>query len=65
MLKGKKVLLRPWRQEDIARLHEFKQDLELHLLDASLPWVSPLESTQKFYESRTKPRNDLITSFAT
>jgi RimJ/RimL family protein N-acetyltransferase len=55
MLKGEKVLLRPMRPDDIARQHEFNQDLELYGLDCDYPHVSPLERTQAFYESRTKP----------
>ena len=54
MLKGKKVLLRPMKQEDIVRQHEFNQDPELYALDSTYPRVSPLESAQAFYESRTK-----------
>ena len=54
MLKGKKVLLRPMKQEDIARHHEFNQDPELYALDSTYPRVSPLESAQAFYESRAK-----------
>ena len=54
MLKGEKVLLRPMKQEDVARQHEFFQDAELHVLDCDYPRVSPIEVTQAFYESRTK-----------
>jgi len=54
MLKGKKVLLRPMKQEDIVRQHEFNQDPELYALDSTYPRVSPLESAQAFYESRAK-----------
>ena len=54
MLKGKKVVLRPMRQDDIARQHEFNQDIELYGLDCDTPRVSPLERAQAFYEKRTK-----------
>ena len=54
MLKGEKVVLRPMRQEDIARQHEFDQDIELYGLDSDYPHVSPLERAQAFYETRTK-----------
>jgi RimJ/RimL family protein N-acetyltransferase len=54
MLNGEKVLLRPMRQQDIDRQHEFNQDLELYGLDSTYPRVSPLETAQAFYESRTK-----------
>lgn len=40
MLKGNKVVLRPMRPEDIARQHEFNQDLELYGLDSAYPRVS-------------------------
>ena len=35
MLKGERVVLRPMRQEDIARQHEFDQDLGLYGLDST------------------------------
>jgi RimJ/RimL family protein N-acetyltransferase len=54
MLKGEKVLLRPMKEDDIARQHEFNQDPELYVLDSTYPRVSPLERAQAFYESRTK-----------
>ena len=52
MLKGKKALLRPMKQEDVARQHEFNQDLELYGLDCAYPRVSPLERAQAFYQTR-------------
>ena len=54
MLKGNRVLLRPMKSEDIARQHEFNQDLELYGLDSSYPRVASLEKAQAFYEERTK-----------
>ena len=54
MLKGERVVLRPMRQEDIARQHEFDQDLGLYGLDSTYPHVSPLERAHAFYETRTK-----------
>jgi RimJ/RimL family protein N-acetyltransferase len=59
MLKGSKALLRPMKQDDIARQHQFDQDLELYGLDCALPRVSPVETAQAFYETRTKPDPDL------
>jgi RimJ/RimL family protein N-acetyltransferase len=59
MLKGDRVMLRPMRQEDIARQHEFNQDLELYGLDSAYPRVSPLEKAQTFYETRTKFDEDI------
>lgn len=54
MLKGDRVLLRPMKPEDIARQHEFSQDLELYGLDSTYPRVSSLEKAQAFYAERTK-----------
>lgn len=59
MLKGKKVILRPMQSDDIARQHEFNQDIELYGLMNTLPRVSPLERAQAFYESRTKSDNNM------
>lgn len=58
MLKGERVLLRPMLPEDIPRQHEFNQDLELYGLDSAAPEVSPLQSAEAFYESRTKFNDD-------
>ena len=63
MFKGEKVLLRPMKQEDVARQHEFNQDPELYGLDCDYPRVSPIEVAQAFYESRTK-FDDTIAPFA-
>jgi RimJ/RimL family protein N-acetyltransferase len=52
MLRSERVLLRPMRQDDVIRQHEFNQDIELYGLDSSTPHVSPLERSQAFYESR-------------
>ena len=54
MLKGEKVILRPMKQDDLTRQHEFNQDLELYGLDSDYPRVSPLEKARSFYETRTK-----------
>lgn len=54
MLTGKRVLLRPMRDADIATQHAFDQDLELYGLDSAAPQVSPLERAQSFYASRTR-----------
>lgn len=42
------------KQDDIARQHEFNQDLELYGLDNDYPHVSPLEKAQLFYDTRSK-----------
>jgi RimJ/RimL family protein N-acetyltransferase len=54
MIKGNRILLRPMKQEDIVRQHEFNQDLELYGLDSTYPSVSSLEKAQAFYEERVK-----------
>ena len=59
MLKGEKVLLRPMQEADIARQHEFNQDVELYLLDGDYPHVSSWQAARTFYESRTTPRDDM------
>lgn len=59
MLKGEKVILRPMNEDDIARQHEFNQDLELYGLDSDYPHVSPLESAKSFYDSRTQSNDDI------
>src|SRR5262249_50681425 len=53
MLKGNRVLLRPTKPEDVARQHEFNQDLELYSLDCSAPRVSPFAHAQAFIEKRS------------
>ncbi len=59
MLKGERVILRPMSQDDIARQHEFNQDIELYGLDCDYPHVSPVESAKSFYESRTQFNDDM------
>ena len=59
MLKGEKVVLRPMQPDDIARQHEFNQDLELYGLMGEAPRVSPLERAQAFCESCAKPDDNL------
>jgi RimJ/RimL family protein N-acetyltransferase len=46
------------RRDDVARQHEFDQDLGLYGLDCELPRVSPIESAQAFYEARTRSDPD-------
>ena len=45
-------------QEDVARQHEFDQDLELYGLDSARPRVAPLERARAFVEARTRPDED-------
>ena len=59
MLRGENIVLRPMREADIARQHEFFQDTELYLLDSTCPRVSPMERAQAFYASRATPDDNL------
>ena len=54
MLKGKKVLLRPAKPEDVVRQYEFDQDAELYGLNCTFPQVTSMAMEQAFYESRSK-----------
>lgn len=54
MLKGERVLLRPLRLEDVARQHEFDQDIGLYALDSDLPRVRTLEQTREFVAGRLR-----------
>jgi len=54
VFKGKKVILRPMREEDIERQHEFNQDPELFLLNASPPRPSPRKRAEGIYEICTR-----------
>jgi RimJ/RimL family protein N-acetyltransferase len=54
MLKGERILLRPMKQADVARQHDFDQDIELYGLNCNPPQVASLESAQAFYERRTQ-----------
>lgn len=59
MFQTEKVLLRPMLPEDVARQHEFNQDVALYGLDCAAPQVSPLQNALAFYESRiAKDRNN-------
>lgn len=59
MIKGKRVVLRPMKPDDIPRQHAFEQDLALYGLDCDFPHVASLEHTQAFYEERTKPNKNI------
>lgn len=63
MFKGEKVTLRPMKQEDVARQHEFDQDVEIFGLDCSVPRASTLEGIRAQYENFTKS-DDNIAAFA-
>lgn len=51
MFKGEKVILRPKQREDVARQHEFNQDIELYGLDCDFPHASSLEKAQADFEA--------------
>jgi|SRR5262245_27951290 len=57
MLKGERVLLRPVRQDDVARQHEFTQDHELYGLDCAAPRVSSLEKAQALMDLQNRHGN--------
>lgn len=55
MLHGEKVILRPFKKEDLPRATEFENDVELRLLaqiDPPLPWS--LERMEADFERRQK-----------
>ena len=55
MLRGEKVTLRPVERDDLKLLHEFRGDLEVHVLADDDPWLPrPFESFEKFFEERLK-----------
>jgi RimJ/RimL family protein N-acetyltransferase len=50
MLKGERVTLRPFRREDIARWHEFTNDVEIELLSGGdVPRPQVLEAIEGRY----------------
>jgi RimJ/RimL family protein N-acetyltransferase len=54
MFKGEKVILRPNKAEDIPRLLEFAQDVDLFGLGSDYPSAYSLERTRANYESWMK-----------
>jgi len=54
MIKGNRVLLRPMEKEDVSIQHKFNQDIEVSVLNATFPHVSPIERAQEMYENFTK-----------
>jgi RimJ/RimL family protein N-acetyltransferase len=56
MLRGEKVTLRPVERPDLKTLHEFRNDLEVHVLADDDPWLPrPYEAFEKFFEKRLEP----------
>ncbi len=54
MLKGERVLLRPFEPGDAVRQYEFDQHIELYGLDSDTPHLRSMAETQAFVESRIK-----------
>lgn len=54
MFKGKKVILRATTEEDLPRLHEFSQDVELAGLDCAHPRAYTGERTRADYQNGLK-----------
>ena len=59
MLKGRHVLLRPMKQEDVVRQHEFNQDPELYGLDSTYPRVSRWNVRKPFTTATPGPTRTL------
>jgi RimJ/RimL family protein N-acetyltransferase len=60
MIKGKRVLLRPVKKEDIPIQHKFHQNYKLAVLSASQPHVTPIESTEEWYQFCIKKSKEQI-----
>jgi RimJ/RimL family protein N-acetyltransferase len=61
MFKGEKVTLRAQRPEDLSRIYEFSQDVELAGLDCAVPRAFPFERTQA--DSQDWLKNDPSKAF--
>lgn len=54
MFKGEKVILRAIREDDIPRLYEFSQDVELAGLDCGHPRAVPIEHIRADFQNMIK-----------
>lgn len=54
MFKGEKVILRATRADDLPRMYEFWQDIELAGLDCTFPRAYPFERTQADFQEFMK-----------
>ena len=54
MIRGERVLLRPFAKDDIPIQHRYLQNIELAVLNASLPRVVSMEAMNEWYEKCTK-----------
>lgn len=50
MLKGQRLLLRPMTLDDVSKIHEFYQDIELYGLDSAAPRTTTWERTRSIFE---------------
>jgi RimJ/RimL family protein N-acetyltransferase len=64
MLKGEKVILRPTRREDVSRLNEFNQDIELYGLNSTFPNISSLEKALTDFDAWTNKPDENSAWFA-
>lgn len=65
MLYGKKVVLRPITHDDLPRLREFHNDLEVELASGGdPPTPRTLEALQKRFEREAEDPPRLVTNFA-
>ncbi len=61
MLKGDKVILRAIRPDDLERLAEFRNDVELNLLAGSLPAPTTLHEMEREFEAAgSGPAEDAV-----
>jgi RimJ/RimL family protein N-acetyltransferase len=54
MFKGEKVILRPTAEEDLHRLHQFAQDVELFGLDCAFPFAVSMDRIRADYQGWLK-----------
>jgi RimJ/RimL family protein N-acetyltransferase len=55
VLRGEKVTLRPVEKDDLKVLHEFRMDVEVHLLAYDDPWLPrSFDHFENFFEERLK-----------
>lgn len=67
VLKGERLILRAWEKDDLLRLHEFNNDLEVELLGGGYaPRPQSREQVQNWFEERAKsdkPRPEELGNF--
>jgi len=64
MLKGDKVILRAMRPDDLERLTEFRNDVELNLLAGWLPAPVALREIEREFNAAASRRADDVVWFA-